>query len=89
MQQGAAQLNRTLQETSDLVVRGWEARQKGFDARVGKRADATMGYERVVDERGDVYRAYNGFMDDPGRAKGFTAAPDEAYSRPLSGTIER
>lgn len=87
--QGAAQLNRTLQETSDLVVRGWEERQKGFDARVGKRADATMGYERVVDERGDVYRAYNGFMDDPGRAKGFTAAPDEAYSRPLSGTIER
>lgn len=87
--QGAAQLNRTLQETSDLVVRGWEERQKGFDARVGKRADATLGYERVVDERGDVYRAYNGFMDDPNRSKGFTPAPDDAYSRPLSGTIER
>ena len=87
--QGAAQVNRTLQETSDLVVRGWEERQKGFDARVGKRADATMGYERVVDERGDVYRAYNGFMDDPGRSKGFSAAPDEAYSKPLAGTIER
>ena len=82
-------MNRTLQETSDLVVRGWEERQKGFDARVGKRADATMGYERVVDERGDVYRAYNGFMDDPGRSKGFSAAPDEAYSRPLAGMIER
>ncbi|MBR6022690.1 MAG: hypothetical protein IK066_09790 [Kiritimatiellae bacterium] len=87
--QGAARLNQTLQETSDLVVRGWEERQKGFDARVGKRADATLGYERVVDERGDVYRAYNGFMDNPEASKGFRAAPDEAYSRPLAGTIGR
>lgn len=86
---GAAQLNQTLRETSDLVVRGWEERQKGFDARVGKRADATMGYERVVDERGDVYRAYNGFLDDSERSKGFRTAPDEAYSRPLEGVIER
>lgn len=71
------------------MTRGWAERQKGFDARVGKRADATMGYERVVDERGDVYRAYNGFMDNPGRSQGFRAAPDDAYSRPLAGYIER
>jgi hypothetical protein len=87
--QGAAQLNQTLRETSDLVVKGWEERQKGFDARVGKRADATMGYERVVDEKGDVWRAYNGFLDHPDASKGFRAAPDEAYSRPLAGTIGR
>ncbi len=87
--QGAAQLNQTLRETSDLVVRGWEERQKGFDARVGKRADATMGYERVVDEDGKVYRAYNGFLDHPDVSKGFRAAPDEAYSRPLAGIIGR
>ena len=86
---GNARLAQTLQETSDLVVRGWEERQKGFDARVGKRADATLGYERVVDERGDVYRAYNGFLDDPTVSQGFQPAPDEAYSRPLSGTIAR
>ena len=87
--QGAAQLNQTLRETSDLVVKGWEERQKGFDARVGKRADATLGYERVVDEKGAVYRAYNGFLDQPDASKGFRAAPDEAYSRPLAGTIGR
>lgn len=87
--QAAAQLNQTLQETSDLVVRGWEERQRGFDARVGKRSDATLGYERVVDEKGDVYRAYNGFTDDPDASKGFRTAPDDAYSKPLSGTIER
>ncbi len=86
---GNAQLAQTLRETSELVVRGWEERQKGFDARVGKRADATLGYERVVDERGDVYRAYNGFLDDPSASKGFQPAPDEAYSRPLAGTIGR
>lgn len=86
---GAARVAETLRETSDLVVRGWEERQKGFDARVGKRADATLGWERVVDERGDVYRAYNGFLDKPSASKGFRAAPDEAYSRPLAGTIDR
>ena len=87
---GNAKLAQTLQETSDLVTRGWEERQKGFDARVGKRADATMGYERVVDkESGKVYRAYNGFLDGSENRKRFEAAPDEAYSRPIEGTIER
>ena len=87
---GNAKLAQTLQETSDLVVRGWEERQKGFDARVGKRADATMGYERVVEkDGGKVYRAYNGFLDAPENQKRFQAAPDEAYSRPVEGTIER
>ncbi|MBQ6103875.1 MAG: hypothetical protein IJL06_09410 [Kiritimatiellae bacterium] len=87
---GNAKLAQTLQETSDLVVRGWEERQKGFDARVGKRADATMGYERVVEkDSGKVYRAYNGFLDASENQKRFQTAPDEAYSRPVEGTIER
>lgn len=88
--EGAARLNQTLRETSDLVVRGWEERQKGFDARVGKRSDATLGYERVVDtESGDVYRAYNGFMDNPDASKRFRPATDDMYSRPLAGYIEK
>ena len=87
---GNARLAQTMRETSELVTRGWEERQKGFDARVGKRADATMGYERVVEkDSGKVYRAYNGFMDGSDAQKRFEAAPDEAYSRPLSGYIER
>ena len=87
---GNAKLAQTLQETSDLVVRGWEERQKGFDARVGKRADATMGYERVVEkDSGKVYRAYNGFLDASENQKRFESAPDDAYSRPIEGTIER
>ena len=80
----------TLQQTSDLVVRGWEERQKGFDARVGKRSDATLGYERVVEkDSGRVYRAYNGFLDASENQRRFEAAPDEAYSRPIDGTIDR
>ena len=87
---GNAVLAQTMRETSEIVTRGWEERQKGFDARVGKRADATMGYERVVEkDSGKVYRAYNGFLDAPDAQKRFEAAPDEAYSRPLSGTIDR
>jgi hypothetical protein len=87
---GNARLAQTMRETSEIVTRGWEERQKGFDARVGKRADATMGYERVVErDSGRVYRAYNGFLDAPDAQKRFEAAPDEAYSRPIEGTIER
>ena len=87
---GNARLAQTMRETSEIVTRGWEDRQKGFDARVGKRADATMGYERVVErDSGRVYRAYNGFLDAPDAQKRFEAAPDEAYSRPIEGTIER
>ena len=87
---GNARLAQTMRETSEIVARGWEERQKGFDARVGKRADATMGYERVVEkDSGRVYRAYNGFLDAPDAQRRFEAAPDEAYSRPLSGTIEK
>ena len=87
---GSAKLAQTLQETSDIVVRGWEERQKGFDARVGKRSDATLGYERVVEkDSGRVYRAYNGFLDASENQRRFEAAPDEAYSRPIDGTIDR
>ena len=87
---GNAKLAQTMRETSEIVTRGWEERQKGFDARVGKRADATLGYERVVEkDSGKVYRAYNGFLDAPDAQKRFEAAPDEAYSRPIEGTIER
>ena len=87
---GNAKLAQTLQQTSDLVVRGWEERQKGFDARVGKRSDATLGYERVVEkDSGRVYRAYNGFLDVSENQRRFEAAPDEAYSRPIDGTIDR
>lgn len=87
---GNAVLAQTMRETSEIVTRGWEERQKGFDARVGKRADATMGYERVVEkDSGKVYRAYNGFLDGSDAQKRFDAAPDEAYSRPLAGYIEK
>ncbi len=87
---GNARLAQTMRETSEIVTRGWEERQKGFDARVGRRADATMGYERVVEkDSGRVYRAYNGFLDGSDARKRFEAAPDAAYSQPLAGTIER
>ena len=40
-------------------------------------------------DSGRVYRAYNGFLDASENQRRFEAAPDEAYSRPIDGTIDR
>ena len=51
---------------------------------------ARAAMSRVAEKDGGrVYRAYNGFLDSPDARKRFEAAPDEAYSRPIDGTIER
>ena len=85
---GAAALNQTLQQTSDIITSGWAARQETYDIASQKYSDATLGYERVYDvETGDIYKANNGFMDTEGIDKYFMQATDEMYTQPISGYI--
>lgn len=85
---GAAALNQTLQETSEIITSGWQARQETYDIASQKYSDATLGYERVYDvETGDIYKANNGFMDIDGIDKYYQPVTDEMYTQPISGYI--
>lgn len=87
--EAARQLNSTLQATSDIIVSGWNERQKSYDVISAKYSDSIMGYETVYDvETGEVYKAYNGFTDVPGIDKYYLPATDEMYSKPIAGYIE-
>lgn len=88
--EAAAALNSTLQATSDIITGGWNARQKSYDIISAKQSDATMGYERVYNtETGEVYKAYNGFLDIPDIENYYLPVTDDMYSLPVSGYIER
>lgn len=41
--------SQTLQETSDLIMKGWQNRNKTHDIMAEKRSDAILGFERVYD----------------------------------------
>ena len=86
---GAAQLNQTLQETSNIITQGWYDRQKSYDIISAKQSDAILGYERVYDvETGKVYRAYNGFTDRTDIDGYYAPVTDDMYSNPLEGYID-
>ena len=85
---GAAQVNQTLQETSDIITQGWYDRQKSYDIISEKQSDATLGFERVYDvETGNVYRAYIGFADRADVDGYYEPITDDMYSEQLSGYI--
>jgi len=55
---------KTLSEASDIIMDGWESRNKVDDIVAEKRSDAILGNERVYDpETGKVYEVENGFYD--------------------------
>ncbi|MBN1762199.1 MAG: hypothetical protein JW878_03835 [Methanomicrobia archaeon] len=55
---------KTLSEASDIIMDGWESRNKVDDIVAEKRSDAILGNERVYDpETGEVYEVENGFYD--------------------------
>jgi hypothetical protein len=55
----------TLRETSDLISRSWEERNRIDDVMAEKRSDAILGRERLYDPgTGDVYEFNNGFYDE-------------------------
>ncbi len=62
--QGILKAGKTLSETSDIIMQGWENRNKVDDVLSEKRSDAILGRERLYDPNtGEVYEFENGFYD--------------------------
>jgi len=93
---GVLKAGKTLSETSDMIMRGWENRNKTDDIIAEKRSDAILGKERLYDpDTGQVYEFENGFYDkyklEPGKwnLSDLTPLPDNKYDlwmkAPLDG----
>ena len=58
------QAGRTLSETSDLIVRGWEQRSQASDILFERWSDTTLGRERLYDpDTGEVFDFDSGFAE--------------------------
>ena len=76
-------------EMSDMIMDSWNRRSSSYDIISQKRSDATLGYERVYDTvTGEVYRAYNGFMDSYSGTR-YQSVTDDMYTYVISGYIEK
>lgn len=74
---------------SNMIMDSWTKRNNSYDIISQKQSDATLGYERVYDtETGDVYKAYNGFMDDYSGNR-YKSITDDMYTSSISGYIEK
>ncbi|MDO4501371.1 MAG: hypothetical protein Q4B60_08910 [Erysipelotrichaceae bacterium] len=84
----ASQINQIMQETTSIVVDGWNQRQKTYDVISQKYSDATLGYERVrdINDHDKIYKAYNGFLDSD-LGSNFEAIPDDDYSKDITAYI--
>lgn len=61
---GILKAGKTLNETSDIIMKGWEARNKTEDILSEKWSDAILGKERLYNPlSGKVYEFENGFYD--------------------------
>jgi len=61
---GILKAGQTLSETSDIIMQGWEKRNKVDDIISEKRSDAILGKERLYDPNtGEVYDFELGFYD--------------------------
>jgi len=61
---GILKAGKTLSEASDIIVQGWENRNRTDDIISEKYSDATLGRERLYDPNtGEVYEFENGFYD--------------------------
>jgi len=62
--QGILRAGKTLRETSDMIMRGWENRNKTYDILAEKRSDVILGKERLYNpDTNEVYEFENGFYD--------------------------
>lgn len=88
--QAALKANATVQAAFDSYNNAWSARQTTYDITSQKYSDATLGYgSRVYNvETGEVYKAYNGFLDDYDGKK-YKEATDDMYTNPIAGYIEK
>lgn len=61
---GILRAGKTLSDASDIIMDGWEKRNKVDDITAEKRSDAILGNERVCDpETGEVYEFETGFYE--------------------------
>jgi hypothetical protein len=62
---GILKAGKTLSETSDIIMEGWENRNKVDDIIAEKRSDAILSNERLYDpETGEVYEFKSGFYEE-------------------------
>lgn len=62
--EGLLRAGKTLSQSSDIIMEGWENRNKVDDIISEKRSDAILGNERLYDPNtGEVYEFENGFYD--------------------------
>ena len=87
--ENAQQLNQILQQTSQIIVDGWYARQQSYDRISQAYSDSTLGYDRYYDtETGEVYRVEYGVMDNYYGDRYELVTGDSAYySLPVSGYV--
>ena len=74
----------------DPVMEAFEERSKSDTILQEKRSDMLEEYERVYDnETGNIYRAYNGFLDDIGDQSRYTPITDSQYADGYDGWIDK
>ena len=87
--ESARQVNQILQQTSKIIVDGWNQRQASYDRISQAYSDSTLGYDRYYDtETGEVYRVEYGAMDNyTGDRYQLIENDSDLYSLPVSGYI--
>lgn len=74
----------------DPVMEAFEERSASDTIIQEKRSDMIGEYERVYDnETGEIYRAYNGFLDDIGDQNRYTQITDSQYTEGYVGWIDK
>ena len=75
---------------SDPVMEAFEERSQSDTIIQEKRSDMLGEYERVYDnDTGEIYRAYNGFLDDIGDQNRYTPITDNQYLDGYVGWIDK
>ena len=75
---------------TDPVMEAFEERSKSDTIIQEKRSDMLEEYERVYDnDTGEIYRAYNGFLDDIGDQNRYTPITDSQYADGYVGWIDK
>ena len=88
-------LNTTVNPSStvndtDPVMEAFEERSKSDTIIQEKRSDMIGEYERVYDNNtGEIYRAYNGFLDDIGDQNRYVPITDNQYTEGYVGWIDK
>lgn len=76
--------------STDSVVEAFEERSLQDTILQEKRSDMIGEYERVIDnETGNIYRAYNGFLDDMGDQTRYSGITDNQYADGFVGWIDK